>query len=64
MFSNWHVMRMAWHLLRMKGKGLAVCNDSIPLDHLSRYHEYHDGTTEKREGKKRRAEGLKTAPTK
>ncbi len=59
-FSNWHATRMAWHLLRMKGKGLAVCNSSIPPDPLAHYCAYHDGTTERREERKRRTEKLMT----
>ncbi len=55
---------IAWHLLRIKDKGLAVCNGSILPDCLAYYCAYHDGTTEKREGRKRGAEELMTALTK
>ncbi len=52
-FSNWHATMMEWNLIRIKGKGLAVCNSSILLDCLACYHMYYGDTTEKREGRER-----------
>ncbi len=55
---------IAWHLLRIKGKGLVVCNNSILPDCLAYYCACHDDTTDRREGRKRGAEELMTALTK
>ncbi len=55
---------MAWHLLRIKGKRLAVCAGLILPDCLAQYCAYHDGMNEKKEGRKRGAEELMTALTK
>ncbi len=65
MFSNWHATKMAWHLLGIKGKGLAVCNEAIPPEQFGWYcgHGYYVGTTEKKEGRKRGADELMTALT-
>ncbi len=55
---------MAWHLLRIMGKGLAACASSIQPDCLAQYCAYHNGMNEKKEGRKRGAEELMTALTK
>lgn len=53
MFSNWHTNRAVFHLLRIKGRGLAVINGAILPEQIVWYHAYYVGTTEKKKGRKR-----------
>ncbi len=55
---------MVWHLLRIKGKGLAVCTGLTSPDCLAQYRAYHDSLTKKKAGRERGAEELMTALTK
>ncbi len=63
-YSTWCTRRMIWHLLRIKGNGLAVCNGSIPPEQRACYHKYHLNTTDKFQGRKKEGEQLMTTLTK